>query len=172
MDKKLCLFALIFIAVFMFACHRGGKGDRPATGDTGKPRPVIDSPYKAKVSEVFNDTRQVYDVDVIGTLWEGIEESLKKRGMLWDQKAGGEPYVFEGHILNFKKGSIGERFLPRMGDTVLAVRVDLSRGGVHIATIESKHKIAFGRGTLTRNAWRKVFDEVSEDVVEQAVKKF
>jgi hypothetical protein len=172
MNRKIGLVALVFIALFMFACHKGGKGDVRGQEDIYKPPPVVVSPYKVKVADVFNDTHKVFDVDVIGLLWNGMEASLKKRGMLWTPNAEGEPYIMEGHVVYFKKGGMAERFLPRLGDTVLAVRVELSRGGRHIATIESKSKIAFGAGTITRNASEKVFDQVVEDVVNQAVKKF
>ncbi len=172
MRKKIRLLALVFIPLLMFACHRGGKGDIKAGGDIYTPKPVVFSPYKVKVADVFDDTHQVFDVDIIGLLWNGIDDSLKKRGMLWTPNAEGEPYVMEGHVVYFKKGGMAERFLPRLGDTVLEVRVELSQGGRHIATIESKRKIAFGKGTITRDAWKKIFEEVSEDVVQQAVKKF
>ena len=140
--------------------------------ETYTPKPVVVSPYKVKVSEVFNDTHKVFDEDVIGLLWNGLQDSLKTRGMLWTPNAEGEPYIMEGHVVYFKKGSMTERFLPRLGDTVLAVRVELSQGGRHIATIESKHSIAFGKGTITRNACQKVFNAAVEDIVNQAVKKF
>lgn len=172
MHRKIGLLALVFIPLFMFACHRGGKGDIHVAGDIYTPKPVVVSPYKAKVTEVFNDTHQVFDVDIIGLLWNGIDDSLKKRGMLWTANAEGEPYLMEGHVVYFKKGGMAERFLPRLGDTVLEVRVELSQGGRRIATIEAKRKIAFGKRTITRNAWKKIFEEVSEDVVQQAVKKF
>jgi len=172
MARRIRFPALVFIAVFMFACHRGGTGDIQVAGDIYSPKEVITSPYKVRVTDVSNDTHQVYDVDVIGLLWNGLEDSLKKRGMLWTPNTEGEPYIMEGHVVYFKKGGLAERFMPLLGDTVLAVRVELSQGGRHIATIESKRKIAFGRGTITRNAWKKVFDEIVEDVVNQAVKKF
>jgi hypothetical protein len=111
-------------------------------------------------------------VDIIGLLWNGIDDSLKKRGMLWTPNAEGEPYMMEGHIVYFKKGGIVERCVPRLGDSVLTVRLELSQGGRHIATIESKRKVTFGGGTFTRSAWKKIFEEVSEDVVQQAVKNF
>ena len=168
MHRKIGLIALVFIPLLMLACHKGGKDEV----EVYKPKPVVVSPYKVKVSEVFNDTHKVFDVDVIGLLWNGLQDSLKTRGMLWTPNAEGEPYIMEGHVVYFKKGSMTERFLPRLGDTVLAVRVELSQGGRHIATIESKHKVTFGIGTITVNAWKKVFEEVSEDVVQQAVKKF
>ena len=168
MHRKIALLALVFMPLLMFACHKGAKVDN----DVYKPKPVVVSPYKVKVSEVFNDTHMVFDVDVIGLLWNGIEDSLKARGMLWTPNAEGEPYIMEGHVVYFKEGGLAKRFLPRFGDTVLAVRVELSQGGRHIATIESKHKVTFGRGTITVNAWKKVFDKAVEDVVNQAVKKF
>ena len=67
---------------------------------------------------------------------------------------------------------MAERCVPRLGDTVVTVRLELSQGGRHIATIESKRKVTFGGGTFTRSAWKKIFEEVSEDVVQQAVKNF
>ena len=172
MGKKIGFVALVFVASTMFACNRGGKGDIHVAGDTYVPPPVVTSPYKATVTDVFNDTHKVHERDVIGLLWNGMEDSLKKRGMLWTQNGEGDPYTLEGHVLYFQEGSVAERFVPRLGDTVLAVRVELSRAGLHIATIESKQSISFGRGTLTRVAWKKIFEQVSEDVVNQAIKKF
>ncbi len=168
MHRKIGLIALVFIPLLMLACHKGEKVE----GDIYKPKPVVVSPHKVKVSEVFNDTHQVFDVDVIGLLWSGLQDSLKARGMLWTPNSEGEPYIMEGHIVYFKKGSMAKRFLPRLGDTVLAVRVELSQGGRHIATLESKRSIAFGGGTITRDAWQKIFAAAVEDIVNQAVKKF
>jgi hypothetical protein len=172
MVRSIRFLALVFIAVFMFACHKGGSGDIPASRSVSSPKPAVVSPYKVRVAEVSNDTHKVYDVDVIGLLWDGLEDSLKKRGMLWTPETEGEPYIMEGHIVNYKEGSMAERFLPYMGDTVLSVRVELSQGGRHLASIESNHKISYGSGTFTRNAWKKIFEQVSEDVVNQAIKKF
>ncbi len=172
MARRTLFPALVLIAVFMFACHRGGTGNIQVAGDIYSPREVINSPYKVRVTDVSNDTHQVYDVDVIGLLWNGLEDSLKKRGMLWTPELGGEPYTMEGHVVYFKEGSVAERLLPYVGDTVLSVTVELSQGGRHLATIESKRKIAYGTGTFTRNAWKKVFEQVSEDVVNQAIKSF
>jgi len=172
MNGKIRLLALVLIALLMFACNRRGTGDIHVAGDTYRAPEVVNSPYKVRVADVFNDTHELYDIDIIGLLWNGIEDSLKKKGMLWNPKAEGEPYVMEGHILTFRKGDMAERFVPYLGDTVLSVRVELTRGGRHLATIESKRKIAFGRGTWTPRAWRKIYEQVSEDVVNQAVKYF
>ena len=114
----------VFLPSFSYLCscsHVTGEERGISSGQERHiqaPKPVVVSPYKVKVAEVFNDTHKVFDVDVIGLLWNGIEDSLKKRGMLWTPNAEGEPYVMEGHVVYFKKGGMAERFLPRLGDTV------------------------------------------------------
>ncbi|MGC9966992.1 MAG: hypothetical protein ABSE08_16435 [Syntrophobacteraceae bacterium] len=173
MNRPIRFFALALIALFLIACHRGQGGNIHLAGDVYTPQPDVFSPYKVKVSDVFNDTHQVYDVDVIGLMWNGLEDSLKKRGMLLVQpQAGVEPYVMEAHIVSFKRGEIAACWLPYVGDTVLVARVDLKQGGKVLATLESKHKTTLGKGTMSLNAAKTVFDQVSEDIVNQAVKKF
>jgi hypothetical protein len=137
------------------------------------PKPVIESVYKVRVGDVFNDTHKVYDVDVIGGLWNGIEDALRKRGMLWAPQNEGEPYTLESHITLFKKGDMIERItMPRVGDTVLEVRTELRQGGRHLATIESKKSFKYLRGSWTRSAWKKAFEAVSEEIVAETIKRF
>jgi hypothetical protein len=172
MNRPIRFLALALIALFLIACHKG-QGKDITSGDHYVPPPEVSSPYKVKVADVFNDTREVYEVDVIGLLWNGIEDSLKKRGMLLvEPQAGVEPYVMEAHVVAFKEGDIYACWLPYVGDTVLVARVELKKGGKLLATIESKGKATLGRGTMSFDAAKKVFDRVSEDIVNQAVKKF
>lgn len=168
MKRNIRFFAVVCLALLLCACGRG-RNDEIMTGPY---TPAISSPVKIRVADVWNDTHQVFDVDVIGVLWSGLEDSLKKRGMLWVPELGGQPYTLEAHIVEFKKGSAPARLLPYVGDSVVSVRCDLSQGGTQIATIESKRKLAYGSATLTKAAWRKIFAEVSEEVISQAVKKF
>jgi hypothetical protein len=170
MHRNIRFLAMLVIALFMFACHRGGSEDVISAPYT--PTPVASSPTKVRVVEVTNDTHQVFDVDVIGLLWTGLDSALKKRGMLWAPEMGGNPITIEAHVVAYKKGSMVGRLVPYAGDTLLAVRCDVRDGDKQIATIESKRKIAFGGGTFTRGAWSKVFDEVSEEVISQAARKF
>lgn len=167
MNRKIRFLAVVLFALFLCACNRGH--DEVITGPY---TPSISSPVKIRVADVWNDTHQVFDVDVIGLLWGGLEASLSKRGMLWSQEMGGEYLTLEAHIVTYKKGSMAGRLVPWAGDAVLAVQCTLRDSNKQLATIESKHKISFGNGTFTRAAWRKVFAEVSEDVVAQAVRKF
>lgn len=167
MDKKIRLLATLLCVVTLFACSKHHKEDLVI----GPYTPSISSPIKIKISDVSNDTHKVFDVDVIGLLWTGLEDSLKKRGMLWNQQAGGQPYTLEGHVLKFKKGSAPGRLLPWYGDSLLEVRCELMNGPRHLATIEVKRKISYGHATMTRGVWREIFTEVSEEVVNQALRK-
>jgi hypothetical protein len=169
MNRQFRFLALAFIALFLFACHRGQGAN--VSVYTPPPQPAA-SPYKVKVADVSNDTHQVFDVDVIGLMWEGVEDALKKRGMLMEQGTEGEPYLIAVHIIKFEKGNLCVRWLPCAGDTILVVRAEVKRGGTQLAAIELKRKIAYGKGTFTRHAVKKIFDQVSEEIVDQAVKKF
>ena len=170
MVKKIRVLALVLLPVCLLGCSLWGhKNDSALKAEAAAVVPA--SPLKVRVADVSNDTRQVWDVDVIGMLWNGIEESLKQKGMLWNKQAGGEPYVMAAHVEHFREPSIGVRLLPYEGRTVLKVRVEISRGGRHVATVESSRTIGYGHGMWTFHAWKKVFAEVSQDVVRQAAEK-
>ncbi|MDR3569183.1 MAG: hypothetical protein P4L43_14230 [Syntrophobacteraceae bacterium] len=171
MVNKIRFFALLLLPVFLLGCGVWGHKDASSTLKPPTAAEIADSPVKFRVVDVSNDTRHVFDVDVIGLLWNGIDESLKQKALLWTPGSGGEPYVLKGHIVEFRERNLGERLLPYMGRTVLKVRVDVSRGGRHVATIESSKTIGYGKGMWTLHAWRKVFAEVSRDVVRQAAEK-
>lgn len=175
MDRKIRFLAVLFIALMLAGCGsliraiRGGGGSQDIIA--GPYVPAVTSPIKIQVVDVSNDTHKVFDVDVIGLLWSGLDESLKKRGMLWTKDAGGRQYTLEAHVVKYKKGSQPGRLVPKMGDTVLVVKCDLKEGGTQIATIESKRTISFGDMLLARDAWRRIFTEVAEDVIAQATRK-
>ncbi len=167
MYGKIRLLPIILIAFFMCACSHHRGQDIIA----GPYVPAISSPIKVRVAEVFNDTHRVFDVDVIGLLWSGLEDSLKKRGMLWNPQMGGTPYTIVGHVVEYKKGQMGARLIPRLGDTVLVVTCELKEGDRDLGTIEAQRKVTFGSNILSRAMWRQVFSEVAEDVITQVVKK-
>ncbi len=168
MSKSILLIALIFLACFLCACSRGSKQEVYS----GMSAPVVaSSPIKVRVLDVSNDTHEVFDVDVIGLLWNGLQDSLRKRGMLWTPDLGGNPYIIEAHVVKYKKGSMAYRWAPYFGDTLLVVKCDIRDENRQIATIEAKRKVSFGSGTFTAGAWRKVFEEVSEEVISEAVRK-
>lgn len=167
MEGKFRFLAIFIFVALLFACHRGSRDDIIM----GPYVPAISSPTKIQVVDVSNDTREVFDVDVIGLLWTGLDDSLKKRGMYWTKEAGGKQYLLEAHVVKYRKGTHPGRLIPRMGDTVLVVKCELRDGDRQIATIESKRKIGFGDMLLSREAWRKIFSEVAEDVINQATRK-
>ncbi|MFZ2448058.1 MAG: hypothetical protein WAW37_17005 [Syntrophobacteraceae bacterium] len=167
MDRKIRFVAILFLAVVLCACNRGNREDFIS----GPYVPAVSSPIKIRVVDVSNDTHRVFDVDVIGLLWGGLEDSLKKRGMLWNPQAGGKPYTIEARVVEYKKGSIPGRLVPMVGDVVLKVTCDIRDGDRQIATIESKHKFGYASELLSRNAWKKIFADVAEDVITQATRK-
>lgn len=140
--------------------------------------PILEAPAPARVDkrirviDVTNSTRELYDVDAIGMLWNGLNESLMKRGLLWM----GEPSIpvlrLEASIVEYNKGNVLLRPLALpWGKTVLSVKCDLKEDGRIVATAESKRSVSVGDRTFTVGAWKKVFSEVAEDVVRQLSSK-
>jgi hypothetical protein len=163
--KALCYFAFVLMVVALSGCG-GTRQELPATMDT----PVV-SNIKIRVVDVFNDTRELYEVDVIGMMWTAVEDSLKKRGMLWTPEAAGLPLMLEAHIVKYQEGNVWLRpVLPLWGKTALTVKGDLREGGQTVAAAETKQAITFGHETFTLGAWRKIFAGAAEDLVSQLVR--
>lgn len=161
---------LLMLSLIMGALGACGSSHKEKTPDAALTAPVREN-VKMKVADVSNNTGQIFDVDVIGLLWNGIDEKLKSRDLLWTGPAAAAPYTLEAHITRYQKGSIWLRnVLPMWGKTELVVKCDLKQEGRVIATVEAKHAISLGSGSLTFNAWRKVFTAVAEDIVTQLLK--
>ena len=161
---------LLVLPLMMAALWGCGSAHKEKAPDTASVAPVRENAMM-KVADVSNNTRELFDVDVIGLLWNGIDEKLKNRGLLWTGPSAAAPYTLEAHIIRYQKGSIWLRsVLPMWGKTELVVKCDLKQQGKVIASVESKHAISAGSGSLTFSAWRKVFATVAEDIVSQILK--
>ncbi len=165
MKKVLCLLAFSLALAAFWGC-RSNRAELPP--------PTVAVPVshiKIRVVDVSNDTRELYDVDVIGMMWSSLEDSLKKRGMLWTPDVSEVPLTLEAHVLKYQEGNIWLRpILPPWGKTVLNAKCEVKDQGRVVATAESKSAITFGHETFTIGAWRKIFAGVAEDLVSQATR--
>lgn len=171
MAKKIRFFALALVALCLFGCSLWGHKGASSPGNLPKGAEVANSPLRIKVVDVSNDTSQVYDVDAIGMLWNGIDNCLKEKGMLWIPQSAGQPYLMTCHIVYFKEAGLVKRLMPYAGDTVLKVRVQISRGGTQVADFEVSRTIGYGKGMWTLHAWKDIFALVSRDIVTEAQAK-
>jgi hypothetical protein len=164
--KAACSLAFAMMLHVLWGCGSGSDGLPPPTT-----APAV-SNIKIRVVAVSNDTRELYDVDVIGMMWNALEESLKKRGMLWNQDAPGLPLLLEAHILKYQEGNFWLRpILPMWGKTALTTRCDVKDGGKVVASAEVKHSITLGHETFTVGAWEKIFSGVAEELVSDLAKR-
>jgi hypothetical protein len=171
MVKKIRFLALVLLPLCLVGCSLWGHDGASVPAGPPLEATVAESPVTVRVADVSNDTPKVFDVDVIGMLWNGIEKSLQEKGMLWTPHSTGEPYVMKAHIVYFREAHLATRLLPYVGRTVLKVRVDITRGGQPVTTIETSKTIGYGKGMWTFYAWRKIFAEVSKDIVAKAAVK-
>lgn len=164
---KKIVFPLLF--VFLSGCLLSCGSTPEQLGPTQRQLPNV----KIKVLDVSNSTSELFDVDVIGMLWSGLDESLKARGMLWAGQTAYAPMSLTANILKYQKGSAWYRWVvPRYGKTLLTVQCEVSKDGRNLVTVTAEKEISFGDGTFTRHGWRKVFGEVAEDLVSRIAAKF
>lgn len=136
-----------------------------------QPRVNLDGPIKlppgskVHVEDVANDTKEVFDVDVIGLFWDALNLALKQKSLLWLGESGTRPLQLQAHVLKYRKGNAIQRWtMPGFGTTVLDARIDLKDGDRLLGSIEVHRTVALGDG-LTRGGWRQVFTAAAEDAV-------
>jgi hypothetical protein len=162
MFRKILLTILVVMLVASWGCgsaHHTGKADSDF---------VLRPDIKIKVADVSNDTLTVSDVDMIGLLWDGLNQELHKESLLWTKNTPTSPLLLEAHIIKYQKGDdIQRMLLPGFGSTVLAVRCDVKDGDRVVATVEARQKVAYGDAMMTIKVWKKIFASVSEDAVKE-----
>lgn len=125
-----------------------------------------------RVVDVSNETRELFDVDALGLLWTGLDESLRDKGLLWQ----GNPQIpmlkLYAKIIKYEKGNFLTRpFLSTWGKAHLVANCELRDGDRVVATAEAKHTISLGSEWLKKETWKKVFKVVANDLIEQVARK-
>ena len=162
MRRSVCVLACIVMLSAFTGC--GSKHEELLV----MPNPVPVSSIQVRVTDVSNDTTEIFDVDVIGLLWSSLDDSLKKRGMLWKPNSEGTPLSLEAHVTRYQKGSAWLRpCFPYWGRTLLEVKAELKDQGRVVGTAEAKGKFTLGSGTFTRDGGQKIFAPVADDIVSQ-----
>jgi len=125
---------------------------------------------RIRVVNVANKTGELFDVDAIGMLWNGMEESLRNKGLLWTGDADIPVMTLRAEILKYQKGNVFLRpVLPMWGKTSLTARCELREGDRVVATGEASRTISAGKEGFSFSAWREVYRSVAEDLVNQVV---
>lgn len=169
MRRTSCLLAFTLALVFLAGC--ASKPDSPPPAETNS-KAIPEMPIKIRVADVANDTKDLFDVDVIGLLWNALDDSLLRKGYLWLGNSPTPPLNLEVHILKYRKGNaIARSCLPYFGNTELAVKCDLKDGDRLIGSVETKHTINLKSGGFASGAWKRVFADVGEDIISQVARK-
>jgi predicted small lipoprotein YifL len=170
MKRVISCTAILILLCSLMGCGKTTPKREPVAAG---PPPALQQGAKIRVVDVSNDTEELFDVDVIGLLWNGLARSLAKRNLLWDATAAASPPIsLTAHILKFQKGSVFMRpVLPMWGKTVLTVRVDLKEGDQVIGSVEREEVVSYGNGVFTIDACRKIFSTMSDALVQEIDKK-
>jgi hypothetical protein len=134
--------------------------------------PAMRQDLRIRVVEVVNKTGELFDVDAIGMLWNGMEESLRNKGLLWTGDAGIPIMILKAEILKYQKGNVYLRqVMPVWGKTVLTARCDLREGDRLVASAESTRTISMGKEGFSFDAWKEIYRMVADDLINQLTQK-
>ncbi|MHC1744247.1 MAG: hypothetical protein AB9873_14595 [Syntrophobacteraceae bacterium] len=162
---------LITILVASFPGCNKNRPELPAES-SGVEIPVARQDVSIRVVDVSNKTRDLYDVDAIGLLWTGLDEGLRDRGLLWQGDRPTPVLRLYAEIITYEKGNFLLRpFFSTWGKAHLVARCELKEGDRVIATAEAKHTVSMGTEWLKKEAYKKVFKIVANDLINQIVRK-
>jgi hypothetical protein len=158
-------FIVLFLVLVLLSGCGKKIGDITVDPD---PRAIPQRDVKVRVVDVSNNTPELYDVDVIGLLWNALNDSLYRRGLLWMEDSGAPTLTVEARVQKFKKGhAIMRGVLPYLGNVELVVECDVKQGDTLMGTVQSKQSISFADEVLTKEAWKRAFSAAGEDIVNQ-----
>lgn len=126
---------------------------------------------KIELGKVMNKTGEEFDIDIKKMLSDSLATKLKEKELLWSG-TGESRLILESNIIEYKKGDAFKRWLlPGWGATVLIIRCDLvDEANVIVGSVDAKRTVSAGGG-YTIGAWKTVFDNLANDVVEDLSKK-
>lgn len=158
--------AMLFLVSLVFGCGRArDEAPQPSV-------PAMRQDVRIRVVNVANKTGELFDVDAIGMLWNGMEESLRSKGLLWTGDADIPVMTLQAEILKYQKGNVFLRpLLPMWGKTYLMAKCDLWEGDRIVASAESSRTISAGKEGFSFSAWREIYRAVAEDLVSQITQK-
>lgn len=166
--------AIILAVTLLVACGSGCGTKRPELPpeSTGVETTAARQDICIRVVDVSNKTRDLYDVDAIGLLWTGLDESLRDRGLLWQGDRPIPVLKLYAEIIKYEKGNFLLRpFFSTWGKAHLVARCELKDGDRVIATAEAKHTISMGTEWIKKETYKKVFKIVASDLITQITRK-
>jgi hypothetical protein len=153
--------SLLFIipVLFLIACgtveHTVRVEDQHAFGED----------TRILVGEVANKTGETFDVDIEAMLRDSMVNELSRENLLGQEATPGV-VTMNVNIIEYRKGDAFKRWLwPGYGSTVLVVEATLLDADGNVdATAQANRSVDAGGG-YTVGAWKKIFDDVSADLV-------
>lgn len=173
-SKAFSRIACAAIMVGVFFISGCGTVERKVTFEDGYSK---SAGTKIELGAVKNKTGIEFDVDVEKMLYEALTVSLKAKNIHWAGDVGPK-LVLATNIVGYAKGNAFERWASPFGlssvgrgSTALEIEVALyDAQNRQVGTATARRTVDFGGG-FTIGAWKRIFTNVSDDVVEKLAEK-
>jgi hypothetical protein len=128
---------------------------------------ALQSEFSIDTVEVTNNTGQVFDIDIEAMLTSALVEELNSQGL---SLKSGFPYSLDVSIIQYEKGNAFSRWLvPGMGATILSVEARITDEEDNVLTQSQATRSIGAGGGYTIGAWRRVFGEVADSLIDDVV---
>jgi len=124
---------------------------------------------KIEVRSVLNETGKTFDFDVSKMFTDAIAQALDKEGLLYKGGSVSSQFLIESKLVEYEPGNAFKRWLlPGWGSTVLSVHVELKENpsGKMMGSVDARRTVSIGGG-YSIGAWKTVFGNLAEDVVDE-----
>lgn len=123
-----------------------------------------------EIGNVANETGQTFDVNVEQMLADALTTELHEENLLWTGQECAK-LVLSSKLVEYEKGNAFKRWLlPGWGSTVLTVQAELRNGDQLAGSEQARRTVSFGGG-YTIGAWKTIFRDLAEDIVEDLREK-
>ena len=128
---------------------------------------ALQSEFSIDTVEVTNNTGQIFDIDIEAMLTSALVEELNSQGL---SLKSGFPYSLDVSIIQYEKGNAFSRWLvPGMGATILSVEARITDEEDNVLTQSQATRSIGAGGGYTIGAWRRVFGEVADSLIDDVV---
>lgn len=162
--KVFCCFVFIF---FLFT----GCGTVKVAGDFGGMNLAPET--KVEIGKIVNQGKaEEFDAEAQQFCRDSLVNKFQKENILWIANTGGIRTILDVYLIEYQKGDAFKRWLlPGWGATVVSLKAEFKdESGKTLGTIDCHRTVEAG-GAYTIGAWKTIFDDVADDILQQFKEK-
>jgi len=128
-----------------------------------------------QVNKITNQSGKNFDIDVESILSNALTDKLLSEYLLYTNK-NNKPLLLNCKIIEYEPGNPLKRWLESAwGSPKITIQCDLYNGDKLIGTVDTSRRLISGTATVggeySSQAWRIIFSDIAEDIIDKLKSK-